>query len=108
MKASDKNTEHEYENITEYSNTISVHTLPYPFDKELRVVVNKGNVKVFVPSKEVTVTAPIENETIHVFNTLGQKVKSYRAESDILDISDLPKGIIFIIQAGKYRTKVIL
>lgn len=108
VKASDKNTEHEYENITEYSNTISVHTLPYPFDKELRVVVNKGNVKVFVPSKEVSVTAPIENETIHVFNTLGQKVKSYRAESDILDISDLPKGIIFIIQAGKYRTKVIL
>lgn len=108
VKASDKNTVNGYENITEYSNTISVRTQPYPFDKELRVVVNKGNVKVFVPSKEESPTAPTDNEIIHVFNTLGQKVKSYRAESDILDISDLPKGIIFIIQAGKYRTKVIL
>ena len=108
VKASDKSLQYEYENITGYSNTIQVRTLSYPFSKELRAVVNSGIVTVFVPSNGETATTPANNVTVNVFNTLGQKVKSFRANSDIVDISDLPKGIVFIIQAGKYRTKVIL
>ncbi|MHB9056843.1 MAG: M6 family metalloprotease domain-containing protein [Paludibacteraceae bacterium] len=99
VKGSYISTNPKYEIITDYSNTIQVHTLPYPFDKELRVVVNSGIVKVFVP---------VKGATVNVFNTLGQKIRSISPDSDIIDITDLPKGIVFIIQSDKYRTKIIL
>lgn len=99
VKASYKSTAPKYEIVTDYSNIIQVKTLPYPFDKQLRVVVNNGNAKVFVPKKGVTV---------NVFNTLGQKVKSVQANTDIIDFTDLPHGIVYIIQADKYLAKIIL
>ncbi len=99
VKASDKNLEHEYENITGYSNTIKVRTLPYQSEKELRVVVNSGVAKVFVPSV---------GTTVNVFNALGQKIRSIQSNSEILDLSGLPKNVVLIIQADKYRSKVII
>ena len=108
MKASDKNLQFEYENITGYSNTVQVKTPDYPYEKELRAVVSKGSVMVFVPSDDKSAGEPGAIKTVDIFNTMGQKVKSYPADRDIVEISDLPRGMVFIIQSGKYRTKVIL
>ena len=103
VKASDKNTTYSYENITDFSNTIKVRTLAYPFEKQLRAVVQLDeSVKVFVPAEVVG------NGEIYVFNAMGQRLRSIKADSDIVDISHLPKNIILIIQAGKQRTKVII
>ena len=108
VKASDKNLQFEYENITGYSNTVQVKTPDYPYEKELRAVVSKGSVKVFVPSDDKSAGEPGAIKTVDILNTMGQKVKSYPADRDIVEISDLPRGMVFIIQSGKYRTKVIL
>ena len=63
---------------------------------------------VFVPSDDKSAGEPGAIKTVDIFNTMGQKVKSYPADRDIVEISDLPRGMVFIIQSGKYRTKVIL
>lgn len=103
VKASDKNKSYNYENITESSNKVKVKTLAYPFEKELRAVVQSNeSVKVFVPAEEVG------NGEVYVFNAMGQRLRSIKADSDIVDISQLPKHIVLIIQAGKQRTKVII
>lgn len=99
VQASDKNTLYGYENITNYSNTVKVRSASYLHEKELRVVYSNGSVKVFVPSR---------SSVVYVFNTLGQKIRSFTANSDIPEISNLPKGQLYIIQAGKYRAKVLV
>lgn len=106
VKASDKNLVHNYENITSSSNTVQVHVLSYPSSNVLRVVVQRngaittnGIIKVFVPSKGMT---------INVYNELGQKVKSIQSTTDIVDIEDLPRNHVYILQSGNYKAKVIL
>ena len=41
-------------------------------------------------------------------NEDGDRFVGIKADSDIVDISHLPKNIILIIQAGKQRIKVII
>ncbi|MBP1637546.1 MAG: family metalloprotease domain protein [Bacteroidetes bacterium] len=99
VRASDKNTLYGYENITSFSEPLRVHTLAYTSNKVLRVVSANGNVKVFVPTK---------NSTVNVFNTIGQKIVSITAASDIVDISGLPRGHVYIVQSDSYRAKILV
>lgn len=100
VQASDKNTLYGYENITSYSNTVKVRSAVYPQKKELRVVPSgNGSVLVFVPSN---------TSVVNVFNTIGQKIRSFTANSDIPEITNLPRGQIYIIQADEFRTKVLI
>ena len=91
---------------TSYSNTIQVRTLPYPYKKELRVMpLNNGNgsVNVFSPEEET------ENGVIHVFSSIGQRLRTVQIRGrDVVNIADLPKNIVLIIQSGNQRTKLIL
>lgn len=99
VRASDKNTTYSYENITEKSNVVKIKTLPYTSEKILRVVSSEGKVKIFPPSK---------NSIIKVYNLLGQQIMSLTAGKDILEISTLPRGQVYIIQSEKLRAKIIL
>lgn len=98
--ASDKNTIYRYENLAGPSNTIKVRTLAYTSDKVLRVTVDQenGNILVFVPKV---------GSTVNVYNTLGKKIMSFVAESDIVNLNFLPKNHVYIIQSEKLRTKII-
>ncbi len=91
---------------TAYSNTVHVRTLPYPYAKELRVVPlhnGNGSINVFTMEEEA------ENGEIHVFNSIGQRLRTEQIRGrEIVNIRDLPKNIVLIIQSGKQRTKIIL
>ncbi len=99
VKASDKNEEYQYENITSFSNMMKVTTAEYTETKVLRVVANNGTLKIFTPQR---------GDIINVFNMYGQKIRSINADSDIIEIDDLHPQMVYIITSGKYRAKVIL
>lgn len=100
VRESDRNLSFGYENITEKSNQIKLHTLPYTSEKILRVQVDKSNNNLFV-------YPPTIGDVINIYNTMGQKVMSLVADGDIINLSFLPKNQIYIIQSDKLKTKVI-
>lgn len=104
VKASDKtlntNKSIKYENITGFSNTISVKTLEDKNPEALRTAIQTdGSVYVIMPES---------SETIYVFNTVGQKIKEISENKSIVHITDLPTHQVYILQAGKRRAKIIL
>jgi len=104
VKASDKtlnvNKTIKYENITEFSNTISVKTAVDKNPEVLRTAIqNDGSIYVILPEA---------SETIYIFNTTGQKIKEISENKSIIHITNLPKGHIYILQAGNRRSKIIL
>ena len=104
VKASDKtlntNKSIKYENITGFSNTISVKTLEDKNPEVLRTAIQTdGSVYVIMPES---------SETIYVFNTVGQKIKEISENKSIVHITDLPTHQVYILQAGKRRAKIIL
>ncbi len=89
-----------YENITDFSNIIEVKTLEDKNINSLRTLVQSdGSVKVILPD--------IENH-IFVYNVLGQKLMDITPGYNIINITGLPPDMIYIIQSGKRRSKVIL
>ncbi len=104
VKASDKTlyTDNtiKYENITANSNLIHVKTLQDSNAKVLRAVVQKdGSVLVIVPNTE---------ETIYVYNVIGQLMQTVVPDANIVHISGLPAHQIYVLKAGNRRTKIIL
>lgn len=104
VQASDLNKSCGYENKTPYSTPLKIQTEPYPDDKKLRVLVKNNTLNVYVPH-QTNDNTPM---TVNVFNTLGEKIKSITTTDDILEIHDLPKKNIFIVQSGTYLTKIII
>ena len=97
VKASDKNTN--YENITAFSNVISVKTREYPSGVRLQVKVKNGDVTVFLPTLTYN---------LYIYNTLGQCVKIVTPESTTFEISDLPKHQVYILKSNRLVTKIAL
>jgi M6 family metalloprotease-like protein len=105
VKASDKNVDYGYENITDYSNSINVKTLPYPSTQSLvaRVDVN-GNIWVILPASDVN----LSNSTLQVYNILGQCVKTIVPNGNPYTINDLPKQQIYILRLNGLTAKIKL
>ena len=100
VKASDKNTVLKYENITDKSNTITVKTLDYPLEKGLLAVPDVyGNVKVFLPTKE---------NILYVYDIQGKCIKMINPSTSVFEISDLPRGHVYILKANDRLIKVVI
>ena len=111
VKASDKTLNSDnsikYENITNFSNLIKVRTLQDKTNAKTLIAVadsvyvdNTGTINLYIPSTEVT---------INVYNVIGQIIRRINnPSSNKVEISGLPRNQIYIIQAGKRVTKVIL
>ena len=87
-----------YENTSDFSNLIQVSTLE---DKP-------GNIFRMNGDGTVQLLIPTTNITVRVYNTLGQLIRLIIPESNIFRIEGLPKKQVYIIEAGEYRTKIIL
>lgn len=99
VKASDKSSLFGYENITDFSNTITVTTLADTDMKRLKVNIQSGG--------KVTVILPEVMEVIYVYNSLGQKILEVSENKDTVDLH-LPTGQFYILKAGTRITKIIL
>ncbi len=104
VKASDKtynfNNTIKYENITYFSNLIQVKTLKdIDINKLLAVIETDGSVKVILPTTDTE---------IYIYNVIGQKIRVIKPVSNIVRITDLPKNQLYILQAGKRKTKIAL
>ncbi len=103
VKASDKNIICDYEHFSPYSEILLVKTLPYPFKEDLRCTVSNGTVRVFVPEKNNNKAV-----TVNVYNALGQKIFFTSTTKDVLELSNLPKNVVLIVQSGKQHKKIII
>ncbi len=100
VKASDKNTEHGYENLTNYSTAISTFTLKYPLEKKLLAVADaNGNIKVFFPDL---------NNTLYVYTLTGKCMRIITPESNIIEIIDLPRRQTYILKASNRTIKITI
>lgn len=104
VKASDKtlnpNKSLKYENITAYSNIIYAKTAEDSSEETLRCVLQtNGSVKVIL-----TTIA----DDLNIFNVIGQKIQTISPNDNIIHITNLPHGHIYILQAGNRRAKIIL
>jgi M6 family metalloprotease-like protein len=100
VRASDKNTTLNYENITDFSNAISTYTLKYPLEKKLLAVVDVvGNIKVYFPDLD---------NTLYVYTLSGKCMRVIVPNSSIIEISDLPRGQTYILKAANRTIKVTL
>lgn len=103
VRASDKtlntNNTIKYENVTESSNTIEVKTLENKVGNIVRVRVIDGTLIALLPTT---------NLTIRIYNTMGQLVKELIPNTNIFEIKDLPRGHIFILEAGNNRAKFMI
>lgn len=98
VKASDKSTY--YENITDFSNLVSVKTLNYPYTKKLVTNVDSnGNVTVYLPTIDTTIS---------VYNILGQQIRAITPGSTTLKITDLPRHQLYILKANNLITKIAI
>ena len=100
VRASDKNTALNYENITDFSNAISTFTLKYPLEKKLLALVDVvGNIKVYFPDLD---------NTLYVYTLSGKCMRVIVPSSNIIEISDLPRGQTYILKAANRTIKVTL
>jgi len=100
VRASDKNTALSYENITDFSNAISTYTLKYPLEKKLLALVDVvGNIKVYFPDLD---------NTLYVYTLSGKCMRVIVPSSNIIEISDLPRGQTYILKAANRAIKVTL
>ena len=98
VKASDKSTY--YENITAFSNLISVNTLTYPKNNKLVATID-GN-------KNITVYLPSVASTLYVYNILGQCIRNITPETTSVLISGLQRNQVYILKSGNLVAKIAL
>lgn len=97
VRASDKSVY--YENITDFSNLVTVNTKAYPSGKKLVTTVSStGDVTVYLPTVSIV---------LNIYNLLGQNIKTIIPESTILKITDLPRHQCYILKAGNLVTKIV-
>jgi M6 family metalloprotease-like protein len=100
IKASDKNTIYNYENITDFSNTIKFNTADYPIQKGLLVTKDdEGNITAYLPTTTYK---------LYIYNLLGQCIRVINPESNTVTITDLPRPQVYILKANDRTTKIIL
>lgn len=97
VKASDKNTS--YENITDFSNTISVTTTIYPFATKLLANVETNG--------DITVYLPTSYSTLYVYDLLGKLIKMVVSQGTVVSLTDLPQNRVYILKSGNLITKII-
>lgn len=100
VRASDKNTIHNYENITDFSNEIQTKTLAYPLAKALLVTVDQNKI--------ITVYLPDLLAPIQVYNLVGQLIKTIAPQDNMVQINDLAKNQLYIIKSGNRIAKVVI
>lgn len=104
LRASDKTLNADktikYENITAYSNTMSLTTASERNKKILPATIDTKGV--------VTVTLPDATQTIFIYNTIGQKIREVSEKKNIVEIEGLQPNQIYILKAGNRYTKIIL
>ena len=98
VKASDKSIH--YENITAFSNVISVNTLTYPSNNKL-VATKDGNYN-------ITVYLPSVTSTLYVYNILGQCVRTIEPDKTSIVISGLQRNQVYILKSNNLVTKIAL
>jgi len=98
VRASDKS--NYYENITDFSNTVSVNTLTYPSNSKLVATKDaNSNIKVDLPSL---------GATLYVYNILGQCIRTVELDKTTIFISGLPKNQVYILKSNNLVTKIAL
>lgn len=98
VRASDKSIY--YENITDFSNLISLKTLSYPFTSKLVTTIDSnGNVTVYLPTL---------NTTLNIYNILGQTIRTIIPSNTTLKITDLPRHQVYILKANHLITKIVI
>jgi immune inhibitor A len=97
VRASDKNSS--YENITAFSNEISVKTLEYPSESKLKAKINNGNVTVYLPTIKYN---------LYIYNLLGQCVRIITPGSTTFEITNLPIHQAYILKSNSLVTKIAL
>jgi len=98
VRASDKS--NYYENITDFSNLISVTTLVYPSNKIL--IATKDN------NNNIIVNLPSLESTLYVYNILGQCIKTIVPDKNSITITGLQKNQMYILKANNLVTKIAL
>lgn len=105
VKASDKTFANDkktllYENITEWSNIVSVTTLDDPNTKVLRANVHSdGTITVILPNNE---------NPVYVYAANGQLIRIETSAINVFEIKGLTRQRVYILQSGTRRAKVIL
>ncbi|MEI6755311.1 MAG: M6 family metalloprotease domain-containing protein [Paludibacter sp.] len=97
IKASDKTVN--YENITDFSNIISVATFDYPLKSKLIAKVESTG--------DVTVYLPTDDTILYIYNLLGQNIRTITPQGSIIKLTDLPKKQVYILKAGNKITKIV-
>lgn len=104
VKASDKTLYYDktlkYENITAYSNVVEAETLADTEPEKLRAVI--------MSDASVTVILPEAEQTLYVYNTAGMLMRTVQVPQNIISITGLPTGKVYILKAGSRRAKLIL
>ena len=98
VRASDKSSF--YENITDFSNLISVKTLVYPSNKILIASKDINN--------NIIVNLPSLEATLYVYNILGQCIRTIVPDKNAITITGLPKNQMYILKANNLVTKIAL
>ena len=98
VRASDKS--NYYENITDFSNVITLKTLTYPSKNKL--VVNKD------VNSDITVYLPSLGSTLYVYNILGQCFKAIVPDKTTITFNNLPKNQVYILKFKNLVTKIAL
>lgn len=104
VKASDKTLYYDktikYENITAYSNVIETETLADSDPEKLRTAV--------MPDASVKVIMPEKDQLLYIYNTAGMLLRVVEVPHNIISITGLPTGKVYILKAGNRRAKLIL
>ena len=104
IRASDKSVY--YENITDFSNTISVKTLGYQ-----RAFKSKDKTQIVYKTSNGKIIIKVLSKTdlIYIYNITGQQViASITPQSDVIEIDNLPKNQFYIVKIGSESVKIVL
>lgn len=104
VKASDRTLYYDktikYENITAYSNVIETETQADSDPEKLRCIV--------MPDASVKVIMPEKNQLLYIYNTAGMLIRVVEVPQNIVNITGLSTGKVYILKAGNRRAKLIL
>jgi M6 family metalloprotease-like protein len=104
VRASEKNPY--YENITDFSNLILAKT-----QKNVATFGNKDKSQFAYKTKEgsIIVKVAAKGDIVSVYNTIGQEIIApITSTSDIVEITNLAHGQVYIIRVGGNAVKIIL
>ena len=105
VKASDKSSH--YENITAFSNVISVNTLTYPTNNKLVATKDTSNITKDA-NYNIIVYLPSITSTLYVYNILGQCIRTIKPDKTTIVISGLQRNQVYILKSNNLVAKIAL